>query len=176
VEPIIHLHQEPERFVAGTIGPPGQRTFYLQAKSTQQLTSVRLEKEQVQVLAEKINELLDDPLESQMSDFGTTLGLSAVEVDDNQLEMPVVEDFTAGNMTLSWDAMESRVVIEVFGISDDPAEIMMVKLSTDQARAFARHSQMVVSGGRPTCVFCGHPIDPDGHLCVRANGFRRRST
>ncbi len=42
------------------------------------------------------------------------------------------------------------------------------------ARAFCKRAQAVVAAGRPPCQFCGGPMDPAGHLCPRANGFRRR--
>jgi uncharacterized repeat protein (TIGR03847 family) len=42
-----------------------------------------------------------------------------------------------------------------------------------QARAFARRCARVVSAGRPACPFCGQPLDPTGHICPRANGYRR---
>jgi uncharacterized repeat protein (TIGR03847 family) len=49
--PVVHRFDPPERFVAGTVGPPGQRTFFLQARSGTRVTSVSLEKQQVAVLA-----------------------------------------------------------------------------------------------------------------------------
>jgi uncharacterized repeat protein (TIGR03847 family) len=88
-------------------------------------------------------------------------------------------------MTLSWDPSISRVVIEVFPLVDtaddeeqaedvEPAEVFLVRLEAGPARAFVKRASLVIDAGRPDCPFCGTPIDPDGHLCVRANGFRRR--
>ena len=93
-------------------------------------------------------------------------------------------------MTLSWDPDDERVVIEVFPFTEaavvspeqvdedfeepEPDEILLVRLEAGSARAFVKRTERVVEAGRPTCPFCGGPIDPDGHLCVRANGFRRR--
>ncbi len=88
-------------------------------------------------------------------------------------------------MTLSWDAALARIVIEVFPLTDtaeddeaedepEPDEVVLVRLEAGPARAFVRRAELVISAGRPDCPFCGSPIDPDGHLCVRANGFRRR--
>jgi uncharacterized repeat protein (TIGR03847 family) len=90
-------------------------------------------------------------------------------------------------MTLSWDPRISRVVIEVFPITDggegdddeeeaEPAEVVLVRLEAGPARAFVRRAELVLAAGRPDCPFCGSPIDPEGHLCVRANGFRRRDS
>ena len=93
-------------------------------------------------------------------------------------------------MTLSWDSATERIVIEVFPYTEaavvspeqldedleepEPDEIFLVRLTAGAARAFVERARTVIGAGRPDCPFCGNPIDPDGHLCVRANGFRRR--
>src|SRR5690349_1511753 len=184
--PVVHEFDPPERFVAGTVGEPGARTFFLQARSGPRLVSVALEKEQVAVLAERIDELLDEV----MSSSGPEILIPAVAPigleDSEPLEQPIDEQFRAGTMTLSWDPQIARVVIEVFPITDageeeeeeddeeEPAEVVLVRLEAGPARAFVRRAELVIAAGRPDCPFCGNPIDPDGHLCVRANGFRRR--
>jgi len=182
--PVIHEFDPPERFVAGTVGEPGARTFFLQARSGQRMVSVALEKQQVAVLAERIDELLDEVMASTGND---TLipAVAPVGLDDAEpLEQPIDEQFRAGTMTLSWDPGLGRVVIEVFPIADtaedeveeevEPDEVFLVRLEAGPARAFVKRASLVVDAGRPDCPFCGNPIDPDGHLCVRANGFRRR--
>ena len=55
-----YLFDPPERFVAGTVGDPGNRTFFLQAREGERVVSVALEKVQVAVLAERLGELLDE--------------------------------------------------------------------------------------------------------------------
>jgi uncharacterized repeat protein (TIGR03847 family) len=186
---VIHSFDPPERFVAGTVGPPGQRTFFLQARSGARVTSVSLEKQQVLVLAERIDELLDELLSSDPSEAPIP-AVAPLDLDDSEpLEQPIVEEFRAGTMTLSWDAEDERVVVEVFPYSDaavaapdqpeeeieepDPEELLLVRLSPGAARAFSRRAQSVVAAGRKQCPFCGGPIDPTGHLCPRANRFRR---
>jgi uncharacterized repeat protein (TIGR03847 family) len=184
--PVIHEFDPPERFVAGTVGEPGARTFFLQARSGHQVVSVALEKQQVAVLAERIDELLDEVMASTGND---TLipAVAPVSLDDAEpLEQPIDEQFRAGTMTLSWDPALARVVIEVFPITDvveddeadveevEPDEVFLVRLEAGPARAFVKRAELVIEAGRPDCPFCGNPIDPDGHLCVRANGFRRR--
>jgi uncharacterized repeat protein (TIGR03847 family) len=187
--PVIHSFDPPERFVAGTVGPPGQRAFFLQARAGARVTSVGLEKQQVSVLAERIDELLDELLRSGEGE-STIPAVSPVSLDDTDpLDQPIVEDFRAGTMTLSWDAEDERVVVEVFPYSEDavvepgtpeeeieepePEELLIVRLPAGSARAFSKRAQAVVSAGRPPCPFCGGPVDPEGHLCPRANGFRR---
>jgi uncharacterized repeat protein (TIGR03847 family) len=182
--PVVHEFDPPERFVAGTVGEPGARTFFLQARTGPRLVSVALEKEQVAVLAERIDELLDEV----MSGSGTETLIPAVAPvgleDSEPLEQPIDEQFRAGTMTLSWDPSIARVVIEVFPLTDttdedddaddEPDEVLMVRLEAGPARAFVQRAALVIEAGRPDCPFCGSPIDPEGHLCVRANGYRRR--
>ena len=181
--PVIHEFDPPERFVAGTVGEPGARTFFLQARSGPRMVSVALEKQQVAVLAERVDELLDEVMASTGND---TLipAVAPVGLDDSEpLEQPIDEQFRAGTMTLSWDPSLARIVIEVFPLTDateedeeepEPAEVFLVRLEAGRARAFVKRAELVIEAGRPDCPFCGNPIDPEGHLCVRANGFRRR--
>jgi uncharacterized repeat protein (TIGR03847 family) len=186
---VIHRFDPPERFVAGTVGPPGQRTFFLQARAGARVTSVALEKQQVSVLAERIEELLDDLL-SALEGEPTVPAVPPVALEDNApLEQPIVEEFRAGTMTLSWDAADQRVVVEVYPYTEEavvdpgtpeeeiaepePEEMLVVRLPPGLARAFSKRAQAVVAAGRPPCPFCGGPMDPAGHLCPRANGFRR---
>jgi uncharacterized repeat protein (TIGR03847 family) len=185
--PVIHEFDPPERFVAGTVGEPGARTFFLQARSGPRLVSVALEKQQVAVLAERIDELLDEVMATEQTD-ALIPAVAPVSLEDSApLEQPIDEQFRAGTMTLSWDPAIARVVIEVFPLTEggeddedededepEPGEVVLVRLEAGPARAFVRRAELVISAGRPDCPFCGGPIDPDGHLCVRANGFRRR--
>jgi len=184
--PVVHRYDPPERFVAGTVGPPGQRTFFLQARAGVRITSVALEKQQVSVLAERVDGLLDDVMRA---DGGSTvvpaLTPSGLE-DDAPLEQPIDEEFRAGTMTLTWDSDVGRVVIEVFPLDEseeasddvelqpDADEVLVISLPPAHARAFCQRAQAVVAAGRPPCQFCGGPLDPEGHICPRANGFRRR--
>ena len=189
--PLVHGFDPPERFVAGTVGPPGQRTFFLQARAGVRLTSVALEKQQVQALAERIDELLDEVLAATHGDAAVPAVAPLALEDTEPLEQPIEEEFRAGTMTLSWDPDDERVVIEVFPFHEaavlgpgeepepvheepEPDEIFLVRIPAGVARAFVKRAEQVLGAGRPDCPFCGNPVDPDGHLCVRANGFRRR--
>lgn len=181
--PVVHGFDPPDRFIAGTVGEPGQRTFFLQARAGARVTSVSLEKQQVQILGERVAELLDE------------VGGPAVatEPDTEPLDQPIQDEFRAGTITLSWDDESHRVVIEVFPVAEatvtmeadeesllelpldepEPDEVLLVRLPPAMARAFANRAETVVSAGRAQCQFCGGPIDPGGHLCPRANGYRR---
>ena len=188
--PVVHGFDPPERFVAGTVGEPGQRAFFLQARDGVRVTSVALEKQQVAVLAERIDELLD---EIMSSDQNTAMipAVAPLDLDDNApLDQPIEEEFRAGTMTLAWEPRAERIVIEVFPYTEaavvapdqvdedleepEPDEVFVVRISAGAARAFVKRAATVVDAGRATCPFCGNPMDPEGHLCVRANGFRRR--
>lgn len=189
--PVIHGFDPPERFVTGTVGPPGQRTFFLQARAGVRLVSVALEKQQVAALAERIDELLDEVMSSDLA-RGVVPAVAPLDlVDTAPLEQPIQEEFRAGTMTLAWDADDERVVVEVFPFSEaavvtpdqldedfeepEPEELLLVRMSAGQARAFVQRTERVLEAGRPSCPFCAEPIDPEGHLCVRANGFKRRA-
>ncbi len=188
--PIVHGFDPPERFVAGTVGEPGSRTFFLQARTGARIVSVALEKQQVAALAERVDELLDEVMASQSTE-SLVPAVAPVDLEDsNPLEQPIEEEFRAGTMTLSWDPDDERVVIEVFPFSEaaviapdqaedhleepEADEVMLVRLEPGTARAFVKRTEQVLEAGRPSCPFCGVPVDPDGHLCVRANGFKRR--
>ena len=196
--PVVHRYDPPERFVAGTVGPPGQRTFFLQARIGTRMTSVALEKQQVAVLAERVDGLLDEVMRAEGGATVVPAVTPADHEDNAPLEHPIEEEFRAGTMTLAWDSQTNRVVIEVFAFVDDapddaleeadPAEdlesamveeptaeeMLVVSLPPAAARAFSQRAQAVVAAGRPPCQFCGNPMDPSGHLCPRANGFLRR--
>jgi uncharacterized repeat protein (TIGR03847 family) len=177
----------PERFVAGTVGRPGSRTFFLQARASGRLTSVALEKAQVSVLAERVDELLDEVLRRTGGTAPVPALATADSEDEDPLDTPIEEEFHVGTMSLAWDGEAERVVIECFAegapiddeldIPDDDESatgmLLRVSLTGAAARAFAKRALDVVAAGRPPCPFCAGPLDPEGHICPRANGYRR---
>ncbi|CAJ1497340.1 DUF3090 domain-containing protein [[Mycobacterium] kokjensenii] len=179
----IHVFRTPDRFVAGTVGQPGNRTFYLQAVHQERVVSVVLEKQQVAVLAERIGALL---LEVHRR-FGTPVPPEPTEIDDlSPLVTPVEAEFRVGTMGLGWDSEAQTVVVELLAVSDtefdasvvlddteDGPDAVRVFLTPESARQFATRSNRVISAGRPPCPLCEEPLDPAGHICVRTNGYRR---
>jgi uncharacterized repeat protein (TIGR03847 family) len=178
--PVI-AYDMPERFVAGTVGQPGDRTFFLQARAGRRVTSVGLEKFQVTLLAERLEELLDEVLRQG----GGTVVPAATPVelqDDEPLDQPIEEEFRVGTMALAWDPDDERVVIEAQEVtegeddeaeigSNDPAVIVLrVSITAGHARAFAERALKIVAAGRPPCPLCGLPLDAQGHVCPRQNG------
>ncbi|KAA0023628.1 DUF3090 domain-containing protein [Antrihabitans cavernicola] len=179
----IHIFRTPDRFIAGTVGEPGDRSFYLQAVHDARIVSVALEKQQVQVLADRVGLLLEEVQRR----FGTDMPPEDTEVGDTSpLVMPVDAEFRVGTMGLGWDADAESVVVELLAVSevefdesvvlddaDEGPDAVRVFLTPIQARQFAKRSERVISAGRPPCPLCGEPLSPEGHICVRTNGYRR---
>lgn len=164
---IVHEFRQPERFVVGTVGQPGERTFFLQAKDGVRVVGVSLEKVQVAALADRVLELIPDD----------TTGV----LDERPLETPVTEEFRASVLALAWDPELELLLIEAQAQSeedriiegDEGPDLLRVFLSADQSWAFAQRARVVVAAGRAPCPFCSLPLDPSGHVCPRANGYRR---
>src|SRR6478735_4509754 len=181
----VFLYDPPERFVAGTVGVPGQRTFFLQARTGARTTSVALEKSQVELLADRVEGLLDEVLRLTGGDASVPAVAPVALEDLEPLEAPVTEEFRVGALSLGWDGEDERLVIEAHapseadevpdvGDDDDASDVLRVRLTAGAARAFSKRAKAVVSAGRPPCPFCSQPLDPEGHICPRANGYRRR--
>lgn len=188
----VHEFDPPERFIAGTVGPPGGRTFFLQARHGRRLISVSCEKQQIAALADRLNDLLDAFAGGAASEQA-----AALHQDDRPLETPIDDEFRAAALALAWDPDNASVLVEAHsstaqieaetgdedsdeesGPMADPEpsehdDVLRVRLTPAQARAFARRCSLVVSAGRPACPFCGGPLDSSGHICPRANGYRR---
>jgi uncharacterized repeat protein (TIGR03847 family) len=176
----FYMYDQPQRFVAGAVGQPGERTFYLQASDAGRVTSVSLEKFQVSQLAERLDELLDEVLRRT----GTATTASSGPADDGPLDLPLMEDFRVGAIALAWDGETDRVVIEAQEESESPVEpladvvpadgpgVLRVRITPQAARAFARRALRIVAQGRPPCPLCGLPLDAGGHVCPRQNGYR----
>ena len=181
---VIHVFRQPERFVAGTVGEPGDRSFYLQAIEDARTVSVLLEKQQVSVLAERITALLQEVARRFGSDVPTRRAIA----DADPLAVPLEEEFRVGTMGLGWDADSRTIVVELLAVTEEEVDesvvlddteegpdALRVFLSPVQARAFAERAEKVVSAGRPPCPLCAEPLDPAGHVCVRLNGYHRRT-
>jgi uncharacterized repeat protein (TIGR03847 family) len=181
---VIHIFRQPDRFVAGTVGEPGDRTFYLQASEDVRTISVTIEKQQVVVLAERLGSLLEEVANRFGADVPEDVPDDLVDVDP--LEVPVEEEFRVGTMGLGWDADRRAVVIELLAITDGEVDEAVVLDDTDEgpdavrvflspvaARAFAERADRVINAGRRPCPLCAEPLDPAGHICPRQNGYRR---
>ena len=178
----IYLFDEPERFVAGTVGEPGERAFFLQARQGGRLVTVALEKTQVYVLADRLGDLLD-----QISNDEGLDTASSGPADLEPLDSPIQQEFVVGALSLGWNPQAVKVIIEAHALTEDDADVpeieddtlegpdvLRLRLTPDQARSFASRALAVVAAGRPPCPLCEGPLDARGHICPRANGYRRR--
>lgn len=175
-----YLFDTPDRFIAGTVGTPGKRAFYLQARDGPRIVSVALEKVQVAVLAQRLDELLDE-LDRR--------GVEGAAEDESQvgdpgpLDEPLNEAFRAGTLSLGWDTGDDLVLVEAREQVEDEEEgeapedddeegpdVLRIRMTAAAARAFVARAVRVLAGGRPPCPLCGQPLDPQGHLCPRRNG------
>jgi uncharacterized repeat protein (TIGR03847 family) len=178
----LHFFDRPDRFVAGTVGQPGDRTFFLQARAGNRVVSVSLEKQQVEVLAERLEQMMDQI--SQRTGLPIPPPAAA---DTASLSQPIEEEFRVGALGLAWDSDTGQVLIEAQAAAED-AEVaeatlledvdegpdaLRVRIGPDQALAFAERARLVVAAGRPPCPLCTLPLDPSGHICPRQNGYRR---
>jgi uncharacterized repeat protein (TIGR03847 family) len=173
----------------GTVGPPGQRTFYLQARQDDQLITLKLEKQQVAAIAQFLGEILSDlPMPDPLP------GDEALALAE-----PVLAEWAVGGLQLAYDSGVDRVVIlaeevgdeaedsdepdtqEIGGeeirteepsVADTERGVGRLSLTRTQAAAIVRRGRDLVNAGRPACALCGHPIDPEGHSCPRTNGHR----
>lgn len=185
----VFSFDQPDRFICGAVGQPGQRTFFIQAVKGSQVVSVALEKAQVAVLAERLASLL-----LALRQGGVPIGEEELGPAP-ELREPVVQQFRVGTLTLGWDADRQRVVIEARELgdldeeegdedeplaaevqaepleTDDEGDLVRVQLEPRAALEFASGAVAVVQAGRPPCPQCGAPLDPTGHFCPRRNGY-----
>ena len=165
---------QPDRFIVGTIGTPGEREFYFQVRQRNILISLATEKSQATALAERITTIIREIKKSAP--------LSAVKpapIDDQPLELPLDSEFAVGAIGIAFDP--ALLEIEISFRSEDADEIddedlgpmVEIHLDLSMALAFAQRTMALVAAGRSLCPFCISPIDPKGHLCPRANGYRR---
>jgi uncharacterized repeat protein (TIGR03847 family) len=165
--------QEVQVFAAGALGQPGQRTFFLQARGSGLVVTLKCEKQQVEGLAHYLDRLLED-----LPDPDDVVHPSLLELAE-----PVLPSWVLGSIGVAYDNENDRVVLffeEMVLEDDDDADInepfddeekgtLRLRLTRGQARSFCDVSTSVVSAGRPPCRFCGLPLDPRGHACFRMN-------
>jgi uncharacterized repeat protein (TIGR03847 family) len=177
---MLRVFSEISRFTVGTVGLPGERTFYLQLKSGNTVISASLEKSQVAALSERLNYMLREirlahPLSPKPQ----------LVRDSLPLDMPVMDEFRIGSITIFFNEESDLIQIDLreLNVNDEDVEeesplmedieVIRAFISPSQAKTFHDRAELVIAAGRQPCPFCGFPIDPQGHLCARANGYRR---
>lgn len=165
------LFDSVDRFVAGTVGQPGERAFFIQARSGVRLVTVALEKAQVAALAQRLEIVVNDLRKNGLSRL-----IASETRDDAPLDTPIEPEFEIGAISMAWDETQSMMIIELFEITseeEEPENCLRVSLNLSVCDAFVKRSKALIGAGRLPCPFCGIPIDAQGHLCPRANGYRR---
>ena len=151
-----------DRLAVGTIGPVGDRLFLLQCRQGPTLLTLKIEKQQVSVVAEYLARIVrDQPRPGHLP-------------EEIPLEEPTEPDWVVGTLGVSYDDAEDRIVlvIEELVPDDETGAIARLSISREQAAAFAIQATKLVESGRPPCPLCGSPLDPSGHECPRTNGHR----
>ena len=164
-----------DRFVLGTVGQPGERAFYIQVRKAGQNFTFALEKAQAQALTERFAEILKDARATQ----------GGLVRDADPLESPIESEFALGVMAITWQFDTQLIRFEGQAMSGDESEdifeeivsdttdgapaIVRLTLTPIQVRSFVARSVSVIKAGRQPCMFCGGPINIDGHICPRAN-------
>lgn len=177
---MLRTFNEVSRFTVGTVGVPGERTFYLQIRAGNEVISTSLEKSQVAVLSERLNYML-----KEIRLAHPLITRPQLIRDSLPLETPVMDEFRVGSMAIFFDAETEKIQIDLreLNIADEEVDdelltiedlqVLRVFITPSQAKSFHDRAELVVAAGRQPCPFCSFPIDPQGHLCARANGYRR---
>ena len=167
LQPITHVR-------AGAIGPPGQRVFYLQGRSVDELATVIIEKTQLQSMAVAIEQLVTE-LQDRFPELAEAS--AAWAEDEMTLEQPIDPLFRVGQIGLGYDRESDLLVLEMRELlpeddSVEEASIARFWCTRGQLRALGRWGIELVGRGRPICGNCGEPIDPAGHFCPKRNGHK----
>lgn len=153
---------EVDRITVGTVGPTGERIFFLQARRGPELVTLKLEKSQVAALCTYLGELLQNaPRPGHLP-------------DDLELEEPAVPEWAVGTLAVTYDGGVDRFLLaaEEMGEEEDDLGEARFVLTREQVAAMAIRGTLLVAAGRPPCPLCGYPLDAKGHRCPRTNGHR----
>jgi uncharacterized repeat protein (TIGR03847 family) len=174
---VFYEFDEVDSFSAAAIGEPGSRVFYLHARAGTQRVTVKCEKQQVTAISQYLRRVLSDlpPPEDRPLPGVVELGEQSDLAD---------QAFVLGPIGLGYDRGNDRVLVQLEELlaadaeADDEEEDVepppdrghiRLYVTRSQAAAFCDHADEVVAAGRPLCMWCGFPIDPDGHPCPRMN-------
>lgn len=162
------------RITFDAIGQPGQRVFYLQAYQDDQVITLLVEKFQIQTLVLGVEQFLEEiaqrsPYLSLVSDF----------YDESQMHIipPVDPLFRVGDFGLGYDVERDRVIFAARELVDESAAPEQGReirfwITRSQLRVLSLWGAEVAAKGRQICPYCGEPMDPQGHFCVKKNGHK----
>jgi uncharacterized repeat protein (TIGR03847 family) len=163
---------EVDAFTPGTVGPTGQRVFYLQLRRGAEVVTLKAEKQQVAALADYLESVLRD-----LAPPGAPVPREAL-----QLAEPAIAEWSIGTIGLAYDEEIDRMIVvveelvEVDPDTDEPVReggSARVRLTREQVAGFIARARELVAAGRPECPICGQPMDPEGHVCPRSNGHKK---
>ena len=180
----VIAHLNPDRFVSGTIGQPGERIFFLQVKTGENLISVIVEKSQVAILSERIDTLLNQVMSENSNAAKIPKNFDVDKLDLEPLDSPITEEFRVGIMSLGWSMLKNKLIIEAHADTSETVpeidseategpDVLRIHISPQEGRNFAERGRRLVSAGRQVCPFCQEPLGQRGHICARANGYKR---
>ena len=177
---MLRIFEQVTRFTVGTVGLPGERTFFLQFRAGNAIISTSIEKSQVAAISERLMYMLKEiRLVHPLSERPQLIR------DSLPLENPVLDEFRVGSIAIFYDEKLERIQIDLRELNTDEddvdddslmlddVQVIRIFITPTQARTFHDRAELVIAAGRQPCPFCGLPIDPQGHLCARANGYRR---
>ncbi len=184
---IFYIHENATQLIAGAIGQPGEREFFLQIVSIDKVNTLACDKYQVLALATRASEILEQLKRSgEINVLDLNLNFSG---ENPGLLFPVEEDFQIGLMSISFSSERKFLILEIQALQDeatqtmysdeqleimeDAPDFLRANFSISAIRAFINQAKILVAQGRKPCPFCGLPISNEGHLCPRANGYRR---
>jgi uncharacterized repeat protein (TIGR03847 family) len=162
-----HIELNPaNQITVGTIGPPGQRTFFLQGTRGSQTISLTIEKEQARMLAESFEALIQELANKYPEANDTSVWT------DMRLREPVESLFRVGNIGIGYNEDSNQVVLVAYELvaEDEEPNVVSYWITRAQVQALVQHAYDVIKAGRPICGNCGKPIDPTGHFCPQRNG------
>jgi uncharacterized repeat protein (TIGR03847 family) len=176
---IVYRHDFVTRFLVSAIGEPGQREFFLQIKSESGINTTAVEKEQVRALSLQFEELLKELRRS--GSLSKSESAIAAKIDSDPLEIPIESDFQVGVINLSWSDKKIQIVLQAISSDDEillddldsGPDLIFASIPVEIIKGFIIRARNLMDSGRSACPFCSLPVNPNGHLCPRANGYRR---
>ncbi|MEW6716926.1 MAG: DUF3090 domain-containing protein [Chloroflexota bacterium] len=167
INPVTHITTD-------AIGPPGKRVFYIQAWQGDRVTSLIVEKLQIQTLAIGVEQFL-----VEIHKKFPHLSATSTNYDEDKMHIhpPVDPIFRVGEFGLGYDPDHDQMVLvarEFLPEDKDISEARIVRFwcTRSQIHSMTRWGIEVASRGREICPQCNDPIDPEGHFCPKKNGHK----
>ncbi len=192
LNPVTHITTD-------AIGQPGQRVFYIQGRTDERVVTVIVEKVQIQTLALGVEDFLAE-VNQRYPDLPPVT--PSYDEALMHIQPPVDPLFRVGELGLAYDADSDLAVLVVREIQTtdvegnaegaepslmdeapqeadvdadaaaEEASVVRFWCTRSQLSAMSHWGLEVSGRGRPTCPYCGQPMDPSGHFCPKRNGHK----